>query len=163
MCLWPPGFQVWPQWLLAVPFLSGQDVSLGRLAFFLDGRRCSCLPVGVGHSTRQPGGSWVVLLFPRVLKDTHSQREGPGAHCTCFLSMYFFHNPCPHFSMEGNRKRSAMPPHAMKYHSSGAASVADIWVGWGKLVPSHPISGDLGESIMSKTQLILEVCILVPV
>lgn len=57
---------------------SGQDVSLGRLAFFLDGRKCACLLVGVGHFTRQPGGSWVVLLFPQVLAFPLEDQDGVG-------------------------------------------------------------------------------------
>lgn len=73
---------------------------------------------------------YIQLLFSRPV-DTHSLREGSGAHRTCFCSTPFFRNPCAHVPIGVNPKRSAYASKPRNPHLHIAFSVPGHGV-WGR-------------------------------
>lgn len=101
-------------------------------------------------------------LYPVVIfqarKDTHSLREGSGAHRTC--STPFFHNPCAHVPIGVNPKRSAYASKPRNPHLHIAFSVPGHGGGGGEV---SPFPAQLRDPSLAKARFVSKVCTLAPV
>lgn len=102
-----------------------------------------------------------LYLFPicQVPKDTHSGREGPGVHVPAFSAFTSSTPPAPTSPWKAAEKDQQFLQ-TMKYQSSDCCISSRHL---GRVGGAGPFPAHLGGSVMNKTQLILEVCILVPV